>query len=770
MGVFDMFSSGSPWSGTDSGPNDVVLGAQNYEEPSPLGSMGSASFLQVIPEGDEEVSKETSKSSNKKRKTKKVRSPTEVALISSRDTDIALEERDFDKNPTILYGLLQGRAWEDAITRIDKCPAEARIWVYRRDSDGVRVRWRLLPLHAAIIFKGPVEVVESLLTVFPDAAKLVDDQKSLPIHLAYKRGASASTYRALLDSYHDCLNVKDAKGRTPRDLAKNGSGPRHVEFNYALKVHLAGRKQAREEVRAEEANFFKVKLEETRKSHKQTLEELRLKHRIEIKKMEERIKNLEADIAASRSASNTLDRNIAGLQSQLDLHQRTEQYLKGKLMGKIDYSGDSWKTSDAQKAMEGELRNLVTQITTLKEEIGKLLLEKEVLNKSLEAVVESTEWEKRKLEKKIKEQERTIESLKAEAQEAQAERARLQNELEQKKTKERDLVETIENLESQIKDQNEEEAVASKIQIEKLEQDREILHNENLRMTTQLKSISAFLIDMKDEHEGIVEKAALHERELELVSKEYKRILDHVEEQQKRDIEAQKQRFLLAKLLKAQEDEMKRNTKSRNMIKEAIAQQSRRIGKIGVHRKELMANCNTIGNNVDENIRGVVCATPHTVRGSYEQGTSDRDISSYDTSQSFQTCHSSDGATSSEEDLKLDNLSPTNLGMGTDPPDNHKSTSSSSEHAKTCTPRNRNEKPRRRNLWSLPSTASTNAQDEHQSKLSTIDPPSVRVRRGINLEKARERRKRLSRREKSRISVGVCHQKEERDAGQEPRQ
>eukprot|EP00567_Pseudictyota_dubia_P005644 CAMPEP_0197445870 /NCGR_PEP_ID=MMETSP1175-20131217/10978_1 /TAXON_ID=1003142 /ORGANISM="Triceratium dubium, Strain CCMP147" /LENGTH=158 /DNA_ID=CAMNT_0042976903 /DNA_START=122 /DNA_END=594 /DNA_ORIENTATION=- len=75
-------------------------------------------------------------------------------------------ECDFDKNPTKLYLLIQDKKWDEAARRSSESPPEAYTWVSRRERDG-KLRWRLLPLHAAIIFKAPERLVEALLCAYP---------------------------------------------------------------------------------------------------------------------------------------------------------------------------------------------------------------------------------------------------------------------------------------------------------------------------------------------------------------------------------------------------------------------------------------------------------------------------------------------------------------------------------------------------------------------------------------------------------------------------
>ena len=59
--------------------------------------------------------------------------------------------RDFDENPTDLYRFIQMKRWNRVMEVIEKSPAEAKVWIFRTEEDNVRLRWRLLPLHAALI-------------------------------------------------------------------------------------------------------------------------------------------------------------------------------------------------------------------------------------------------------------------------------------------------------------------------------------------------------------------------------------------------------------------------------------------------------------------------------------------------------------------------------------------------------------------------------------------------------------------------------------------
>src|SRR3569832_2325627 len=100
------------------------------------------------------------------------------------------KDLDFDVNPSELYLLLQRRDWDGATQRLKDCPDEATYWVSRKEVDG-KLRWRLLPIHGAIIFCAPDTMIRTLLETYPEAVSAKDDQGMLPLHLSYRMGSPA---------------------------------------------------------------------------------------------------------------------------------------------------------------------------------------------------------------------------------------------------------------------------------------------------------------------------------------------------------------------------------------------------------------------------------------------------------------------------------------------------------------------------------------------------------------------------------------------------
>eukprot|EP00536_Pseudo-nitzschia_multiseries_P009951 jgi/Psemu1/202116/e_gw1.290.6.1 len=144
----------------------------------------------------------------------------------------AVSECDYDVNPTILYQAIEAKQWDYAISlftnrgsgnssisthgleELEDEEEASATWVVRKECNG-KLRWRLLPLHAAIIFGSPLKLIELLLVDYPLAAQCKDDRGMLPLHLAFRHKASWDVIDELLTTYPMAVFVSDRKGRTP---------------------------------------------------------------------------------------------------------------------------------------------------------------------------------------------------------------------------------------------------------------------------------------------------------------------------------------------------------------------------------------------------------------------------------------------------------------------------------------------------------------------------------------------------------------------------
>ena len=97
--------------------------------------------------------------------------------LSPTPSEASRLECDYDENPTILYQAIEAKQWEYAMSLFTskKQGEQSSTWVVRKETNG-KLRWRLLPLHAAIIFGSPLKLIEFLLADYPSATLCKDDQ------------------------------------------------------------------------------------------------------------------------------------------------------------------------------------------------------------------------------------------------------------------------------------------------------------------------------------------------------------------------------------------------------------------------------------------------------------------------------------------------------------------------------------------------------------------------------------------------------------------
>lgn len=150
----------------------------------------------------------------------------DLKIIQRSNIDNDSREVDYDMTPTVLIKLIERKMWKQAINRCEDYPDEAATWMCRlqeiKEQDGglKDVKWKILPIHSAIILHSPVEVIETLIDAYPQGLRKGDDRKMLPLHMAFRIGASLDVTAVLVDAYPDALKKRDIKGHTPIHILK----------------------------------------------------------------------------------------------------------------------------------------------------------------------------------------------------------------------------------------------------------------------------------------------------------------------------------------------------------------------------------------------------------------------------------------------------------------------------------------------------------------------------------------------------------------------
>jgi len=133
-------------------------------------------------------------------------------------------EVDYDKNPTDLFQALEARQFgyaDEMYNQIDRqFTRECKTWVVARGQkkkDSAQLRFRALPLHAALVFGAPDDMIKKILNAYPAATRGRDVKGRLPIHLAMEHNASEDVVSCILEAFPKGFFAKDKKDMLPLD-------------------------------------------------------------------------------------------------------------------------------------------------------------------------------------------------------------------------------------------------------------------------------------------------------------------------------------------------------------------------------------------------------------------------------------------------------------------------------------------------------------------------------------------------------------------------
>ena len=195
---------------------------------------------------------------------------------------------DYDKSATGLYEMLEGSQWDQARSRCRTHPTEVRTWIVRRDKQR-QVRWKLLPLHAAIIFQSPHPVISALLDQYPQAASCPDDQGMLPLHLAFRhKQDDEDLIELLLVQYPQAVLAKDKRQRLPLEHGRESKFSAKLMWLYA-DATVIGTRGNKEDDQATFHSGLRADLEkELRREHEREISHLRNQYETELQTLQEK--------------------------------------------------------------------------------------------------------------------------------------------------------------------------------------------------------------------------------------------------------------------------------------------------------------------------------------------------------------------------------------------------------------------------------------------------------------------------------------------------
>lgn len=472
-------------------------------------------------------------------------------------------ECDYDKDPTTIFLSLQKKEWDAVVKRGEsdtlEATLEARTWVSRREKHG-HLRWRLLPLHAAIIFKAPENVVETLLAAYPKGAQSKDDQGMLPLHLAFRHGSTEATVNLLLVAFPQSVTVEDRKGRIPLVLAQAAASANREGFVRALErgpTYYANAAAATERaaVTAEQRAIFDAKLIEVGKAHQQDISILKE----ERNGLNESVALLQSELIKQKAATQVLVDHINSLNGQLKNKGETEKFLAVKaatLDSNLKDMGEAKEQTES--ALENELIALKNVNARLTNELDAL---KNVEDRA------ATPEEVQKLSHKAEKQGKELKMLKMEWASTQARSAVLEAQLKSKIENEHELASQVSQLAAKLAnsaaDSGSQANMYSK-RVQTLEAEREKLRATVNDLGKKLLKVSQFMNKMTAKTQESAKKSSDEAKAKQIELQEKSKVDASNNELLIRTALAERQH--MAELLKKQEEEMAKSAKQHQEI------------------------------------------------------------------------------------------------------------------------------------------------------------------------------------------------------------
>ena len=512
-----------------------------------------------------------------------LRAPSPPPKIVSSSKVIQTNEQDYNKDPTELYLMLQRKEWQQAVELVEQNAQQAATWVSRKESNG-ELLWRLLPIHAAVIFSAPESVVEALLNAFPDGAQHKEDQGMLPLHLAFRMGTKESIVSLLLNAFPDSVNVTDRKGRTALELAESSNGPNKTGFLRALKkgpnVAMFG------------AGFEsdpKVQMEEMREEHEKQIGDLKKEADAKHNAMHQEILTLQKALVRKQENSQVLVDHIASLEAKL-------AEFTGADRKSLDINLDSLLSSgmgaeQIEKIYKDEFAILETRNRYLESKAADLKHDKERATDALKETLKIFETRKAEwnAEKKLRQEKMSV--AEKDCNRLKDHVCVLEEQIKKRSISEKALAAQIsvlaEQLSSTTSDSNSStEAFSARIRV--LESERENLRFSVNRLTKKLYFVAGLIDSVSKDQIIIVEQALQNENNDAISASTQEKMMMEVKEHSELVQDAKNLGEEIKELLTKHAQQMEKTYEARKSVVEVVEEQSRQLTSAEERREELI--------------------------------------------------------------------------------------------------------------------------------------------------------------------------------------
>eukprot|EP00590_Aulacoseira_subarctica_P009910 CAMPEP_0172417296 /NCGR_PEP_ID=MMETSP1064-20121228/3826_1 /TAXON_ID=202472 /ORGANISM="Aulacoseira subarctica , Strain CCAP 1002/5" /LENGTH=231 /DNA_ID=CAMNT_0013155547 /DNA_START=20 /DNA_END=715 /DNA_ORIENTATION=- len=153
-------------------------------------------------------------------------------MVYSKQVDslIMMNAISYDLGPNELFQSIEAKQWDFAIEACKESAPQAEQWHFRFQDKSDKLRWKALPIHAAMIHGAPVTVIEALIRAYPKGIEEPDDQGLLPLHLAFRCSADNEVLSMLVRTYPAAVHIKDSRNHAPLSLIPTASALRWMKY------------------------------------------------------------------------------------------------------------------------------------------------------------------------------------------------------------------------------------------------------------------------------------------------------------------------------------------------------------------------------------------------------------------------------------------------------------------------------------------------------------------------------------------------------------
>jgi len=487
-------------------------------------------------------------------------------------------ECNFDKDPSKLYLAIQHKQWDEATERAKAYHQECKTWVSRSEDSGA-LRWRLLPLHAAVIFKAPEKTVQALLVSYPRAARHRDDQGMLPIHLAFRNESPVPVVQLLLMAYPAALEVQDRKGRIPLVLVQNSRSALKDGYMEALGV-----------VQGYHAVASAAYESETIHNFRKNSAVGNMEFDAEKIKLMAKIDALESELNKTQGASGVLVNHVNSLESKLCSRHDTESYLSSKI-AKLDSTLK--EVTMAKELAEAQVVRQRTQYLqqndNLKTECNDLATQLEQAGNQNNFVNEAIETElstKNSMAVRMKYLEKDNLACRAEVLE-------MEGLLKSKIESEHSLATQVSTLAMRLAESTSGTCAAAgafQKRIHILNGEKDELQKRVEFLTIKVQSVLQTLDYMAKEHENILQLSSFHQETIVTTQQHQEELAANAARNEQIMIDAAWEREEIVRILTRQAKQVEKSSEERSKLMEVVKIQSDKMSQVGFNRAELVAS------------------------------------------------------------------------------------------------------------------------------------------------------------------------------------